>query len=73
MMPGIMDQLLTVKELARMLNCKVSYVYQLNFERRGPRIVRLGPQQIRYRLSNVEERLIEQTEATERVGDHAKY
>ena len=60
------DKLLTVGDLAELLNVPKSFVYQLNHERKGPRIIRLGGRTIRYHLSEVFEFIDERTEPARR-------
>lgn len=57
-----MEKLLTIEELANMLNVPKVYIYRLNYENRGPKIIRLGNRTIRYRLADVESWLLMQAE-----------
>ncbi len=47
------NELLTVGQLAQLLNVHKSYVYRLNYENRGPAPIRLGNRTVRYRLEDV--------------------
>jgi excisionase family DNA binding protein len=47
------DKLLTIAEAASMLSVPVSYIYRMRTERRGPKSIRLGPQIVRYKKSDI--------------------
>lgn len=47
------EKLITATELARMLQVPTGFVYRLNYEKRGPRPIRLGRRTVRYRVSDV--------------------
>lgn len=50
-----MKKLLSILDLAELLNVPIHYIYRLNSERRGPKITRIGKQTPRYKFSDVEE------------------
>lgn len=53
------DRLLTIADLAAMLQVDVQYVYRLNYEKRGPKCLRIGARTVRYRESDVRKWLAE--------------
>ena len=52
-------RLLTIEEVARLLQVPRGFVYRLNYERRIPGLVKLGHRTIRYRADLVEKWIIE--------------
>lgn len=56
------DRLLTIDDLASILNVQKSYIYRINHENRGPKVLRFGSRTIRYRMSDVQEWLNKQVD-----------
>ncbi|MGH8904692.1 MAG: helix-turn-helix transcriptional regulator [Egibacteraceae bacterium] len=57
------DELLTVKQLAELLQVPVSTVYRWRHRGEGPRGIRVSGRHVRYRRSDVDTYLVENDDA----------